>query len=190
MASSKANPGGGLRNRLLRDRGRLVLFRMPRPFRYTPTGLHDGCGESPETHLQTQTSQRNRVAKFHGRLGALLLLLIISVKAARWLGFNGSSVFLVGIAPSLLGPAGIFFMLLSRKRNLTRRCLFQTTLLVLAIALGLEFAQLLPRPGILAKVRYTFDWWDVVASVLSLCVASGVALITTETHPPDHHAGP
>jgi len=140
--------------------------------------------------LRSQPSERTRVAKFHGWLGALLLLLIIPVKAARWLGFDGSSAFLVDIAPSVLGPAGSLFLLLSSKGSLTRRFLLQTTLLMLVIAPGVEFAQLLPRPGILAKVRYTFDWWDVVASVLSLTVAYSVALITTAGNPPDRNAGP
>jgi len=140
--------------------------------------------------LRDETSERNRAAKFHGWLGAALLLLIIPVKAARWLGIGGSSDFLVGIAPSLLGPAGLLFLLLSAKARLTRRSVPRTTLLVLAIALGLEFAQLLPRPGILAKVRYTFDWWDVVASVLSACVAYIVALVTTEQRLPRRDAGP
>ncbi len=131
-----------------------------------------------------------RVAKFHGWLGALLLLLIIPVKAARGLGLNGSGAFLVSVAPSLLGPAGFLFLWLSSKGSLTRRSLLQTTLLILAMALALEFAQLLPRPGILAKVRYRFDRWDLVASVLSVCVACGVAAITIGRHGHNHHAGP
>ena len=140
--------------------------------------------------MRSQPSERTRVAKFHGWLGALLLLLIIPVKAARGLGLNGSGAFLVSVAPSLLGPAGFLFLWLSSKGSLTRRSLLQTTLLMLVLALGVEFIQLLPRPGILAKVRYTFDWWDVVASVLSLGVAYGVALITIGRHGHNHHAGP
>jgi hypothetical protein len=130
--------------------------------------------------LRNETPDRNQAAKFHGWLGALLLLLIIPVKTVRWLGLSSSNAFLVGIAPSLLGPAGLLFLVLSGKARLTRRALLRTTLLVLVIAVGLEFAQLLPRPGILAKVRYTFDWWDVLASVVSVCAAYVSALAAME----------
>ena len=143
-----------------------------------------------EAHLRNETSEQNRAAKLHGWLGALLLLLIIPVKAVRWLGLGSSSAFLVGIAPSLLGPAGLLFLLLSSNPRLTRRSLLRTASVVLVIAVGLEFAQLLPRPGILAKVRYTFDWWDVVASIVSVCAAYGVAFITTEKNPPGRDAEP
>jgi hypothetical protein len=143
-----------------------------------------------ETHLQNETSRRNKVAKWHGWLGASLLLLIIPVKAARWAGSGSRSTFLVGIAPSLLGPAGLLFLLLSGNARLTRRSLLRTALVVLVIALGLEFAQLCPRPGILVKIRYTFDWWDVVASIVSVCAACGVAFITTEKNPTRRDAEP
>ena len=140
--------------------------------------------------MRNETSEQNRAAKLHGWLGALLLLLIIPVKAARWLGLGSRSAFLVGIAPSLLGPAGLLFLLLSSNTRPTRRSLLRTVLVVLVIAVALEFAQLLPRPGILAKVRYTFDWWDVAASIVSVGAAYGVAFISTEKSPPGRDAEP
>jgi hypothetical protein len=111
------------------------------------------------------------------------------MKAARWLRFGDGNSFLIGIAPSLLGPAGLLFLMLSSKSCLTRRSVVHLSLLVLAIALGLEFAQLFPRPGILEKVRYTFDWSDVIASAFSVGVASLGVLVTTPRNPPQATSG-
>ncbi len=80
------------------------------------------------------------------------------------------------IAPSTLGPAGLLFLILSSSSSrLARFTLLQTTLLVGAIAMGLEFVQLVPRPGILAKVLYTFDWLDVVATLFGLTLGYAIA---------------
>ncbi|MEK7671503.1 MAG: hypothetical protein AAB344_04715 [Bacteroidota bacterium] len=96
--------------------------------------------------------------------------LLILTKAIRF-SDPGEESLLVGIAPSVFGPPGLLFLMLSNSGRLGKLSLFQLTLFVGAFALGLEFAQLLPRPGILAYVAYTFDWLDVLASVLSLLVA-------------------
>ena len=40
--------------------------------------------------------------------------------------------------------------------------------------MGLEFMQLIPRPGILAYVKYTFDPLDLAATFCSLLIAYGV----------------
>jgi hypothetical protein len=50
-----------------------------------------------------------------------------------------------------------------------------------AFAIGLEFVQLVPRPGILAVIHYTFDWLDVAATLMSVSVGYVVARILT--HP-------
>jgi hypothetical protein len=123
-----------------------------------------------ESDRQPNVSARRR----WGWVGTVLLLLIIPVKLIRWSDVASAS-FLVGIAPSLLGPAGLFFLLRSGGGRLGRTNLPATALITAAIALGLEFAQLLPRPGILARVHYTFDWLDVAASVVSLAAAVLVA---------------
>ncbi|MBM2840904.1 MAG: hypothetical protein HW412_1432 [Bacteroidetes bacterium] len=118
--------------------------------------------------------------RLFGWIGLICLLLIITVKAIRFVDEATSNTLLVGIAPSLLGPAGLFFLLLSSSGTLSRLTLLQVAVLVAVIALGLEFAQLLPRPGILAKVYYTFDWLDVLASLLSMCVGYLLAFIMTK----------
>ena len=70
--------------------------------------------------------------------------------------------------------------MLSTSGKLSRLTLPQVAALVAVIALGLEFAQLLPRPGVLAKVHYTFDWLDIFASLLSVYVSYLVAFNMTK----------
>jgi hypothetical protein len=111
---------------------------------------------------------------FFGWMGAICLLAIIPIKVVRWAG-GGVSSYIIGIAPSLLGPAGLLFLLLSGKGRLSKLALWQLTLIVATIALGLEFAQLIPRPGILAAIRYRFDWLDVGASLASVLIGYVVA---------------
>jgi len=93
----------------------------------------------------------------------------------------------VGIAPSLLGPAGFLFLILSSSGRLSRLPLVQITILVALIALGLEFAQLIPRPGILEYVRFTFDWLDVIASGVSAGMGYFVARILIRKNEKNHN---
>jgi hypothetical protein len=51
----------------------------------------------------------------------------------------------------------------------------QLGILVGVVSVGLELAQLLPRPGILERVHYTFDVLDLVATVVSVSIAALVA---------------
>ena len=106
-----------------------------------------------------------------GWIGLICLLLIIPVKVIRFADTGATYTMLVGIAPSLLGPAGLLFIILSSSGKLARLTLLEIAMLVAVVALGLEFAQVLPRPGILAKVHYTFDWFDIIASVVSISVS-------------------
>ena len=115
-----------------------------------------------------------------GWIGTILLFLIVAVKAFRWTVIPFVNTTFIGIAPSLLGPAGLLFLVLSGSGKLSRLTLLQTTLLVGAISLGLEFAQLLPGPGILGKVKYAFDWLDVAATFVSICAGYSVARLMTK----------
>lgn len=111
----------------------------------------------------------DRTKRIFGWIGLGFLLLIIPVKAVRWTDQSLISSTIVGIAPSALGPAGLLFLILSSSSpRLSRFTLLQTTLLVCAIAMGLEFIQLIPLPEILSKVHYTFDWFDVAVTLLSV----------------------
>lgn len=127
-------------------------------------------------HLKTASRKKNLKLNHYSRkhlfawIGSICLLLIIPVKAIRWVDTSVAKTF-IGIAPSVLGPAGLLFLIISSSGSLSRLILLQKTIIVAVIALGLEFAQLLPRPGIFAMVRYTFDYLDVIASLVSVSLA-------------------
>jgi len=121
-------------------------------------------------HLVSTAGGRQRVL---GYIGLVLLLLIIPVKLLRYGSAAGQGW--VGVAPSLLGPAGVLFLLPSSRGKLSQLTMMQMGTLVGAVAVGLELAQLLPRPGVLAIARYTFDVLDLVATVVSVSIATLVA---------------
>ena len=124
--------------------------------------------------LTARITQKTR--RVFGWIGSTALLLIIPVKAVRWIDYSPAVATMIGIAPSALGPAGLLFLILSSSNpKLTRLTLAHTTILAATIAIGVEFVQLLPRPGILASLHYTFDWLDVVATLLSVSVGYVVA---------------
>lgn len=112
-----------------------------------------------------------------GWMGSLCLFLIIPVKATRFFNEDMANSFLVGILPSILGPIGLLFLILSSPGKLSSLTLVQASLLVAFIATGLELTQLLHRPGILAAVHYTFDWFDIVASLISVFLGYIVGVI-------------
>jgi len=130
--------------------------------------------------VKPNTIVSDRTKRLFGWIGLGCLLLIIPVKAVRWTDLSLVSSTIVGIAPSALGPAGLLFLILSSSSpRLSRLTLLQTTLLVCAIAMGLEFIQLIPRPEILAKVHYTFDWFDVAVTLFSVSVGYLFARLLT-----------
>ena len=130
--------------------------------------------------MNAESDIKGSTKRLFGWIGLICLLLIIPVKAIRFMDETTANTLPVGIAPSLLGPAGLFFLMLSTSGKLSRLTLPQVAALVAVIALGLEFAQLLPRPGVLAKVHYTFDWLDIFASLLSVYVSYLVAFNMTK----------
>ena len=119
----------------------------------------------------------NRKQKLYGWLGSILLLLIIPIKVVRVTNISEFNKIIIGVGPSILGPAALIFYLQSSTGKLSKISLNQITAFVLLLSLALEFAQLLPRPGILEKVIYTFDWYDVCASILSICIGYSIAYI-------------
>ena len=130
--------------------------------------------------MKPNTIVSDRTKRLFGWIGLGCLLLIIPVKAVRWTDLSLVSSTIIGIAPSALGPAGLLFLILSSSSpRLSRLTLLQTTLLVCAIAMGLEFIQLIPRPEILAKVHYTFDWFDVAITLFSVSVGYLFARLLT-----------
>jgi uncharacterized membrane protein len=111
-------------------------------------------------------------------MGAGCLLAIIPIKLVRVAGIGGTLA--IAVAPSVLGPAGLLFLLLSSSGRLSKLNLLQRAVLVGALAVVLELVQLCPRPGFLRYVHYTFDYFDLIASVLSISAvyAVAVAMIT------------
>jgi hypothetical protein len=104
-------------------------------------------------------------------IGLICLMLIIPVKAMRFIHGPTADTLFFGIAPSMFGPAGLFFIIVSGSGRLARLTMVQAAIITAAVALGVEFAQLLPRPGLLRYVHYTFDWFDVLTSLLSVVVS-------------------
>jgi len=96
------------------------------------------------------------IKRLFGWLGLTILLLIIPIKMIRLLDQDIIGSILISVAPSILGPFGLLLLILSSSGKLSNLTLFQVTLIVLIIALILEFAQLLPRPGFLKYINYTF----------------------------------
>ena len=124
--------------------------------------------------------EKDRIKILFGWLGTIILLFIIPIKAFRFFEVSYLLQLIVGIAPSLLGPAGLLFLILSSKSKYLNLSIFQSSIVVFLIALGLEFAQLLPRPGFLKYIHYTFDWLDIGASLISIIIAYLVAKILTK----------
>jgi hypothetical protein len=121
--------------------------------------------------------EKDRVKILFNWLGTIILLLIIPIKIFRFFEISYLSQLIIGITPSLLGPAGLLFLILSSKSKHLNLSIIQSVILVLLIAIGLEFAQLLPRPGFLKYMHYTFDWLDIIASLISVIIAYLVAKI-------------
>ena len=121
-----------------------------------------------------------------GWIGTICLLLIIPIKTMRWMDESVTSSLIVGIAPSLLGPAGLLFLIISNVSKLSHQVLIRVTRIVAAIAFGVEIIQLIPRPGILAKVYYTFDWGDLIASGFSIGMAFLIAYLMLNENRKNH----
>jgi hypothetical protein len=118
--------------------------------------------------LPGDTQQKRRLK---GWIGTLCLLAIVVVKLMRYLNLPTLPPGVVGVVPSVLGPAGLLFLIRSGAGRLSRLSLLQTACLVGVISVALELAQLLPRPGILARVNYTFDGLDLGASLVSVAAS-------------------
>ncbi|OGB68189.1 MAG: hypothetical protein A2Y94_01560 [Caldithrix sp. RBG_13_44_9] len=78
--------------------------------------------------------------------------------------------------PSFFGSAGLFLILLADRGQFSSIKVYQALLMTLLISVLIECLQLIPRPGILAKIYYVYDLNDLVASfagvVFSFLVAA------------------
>jgi hypothetical protein len=125
------------------------------------------------TSMNLDVPHVSREREILGYIGAVLLLLIIPIKLLRFTSAAGSLV--IGVAPSVLGPSGLLFLLLSRPGWWPGRTLARATLVAAVISAGLELIQLVPRPGVLSHVRYTFDVLDLVATLAAVGVSAVIA---------------
>jgi hypothetical protein len=109
--------------------------------------------------------------RMYGWIGIACWLLILPVKVARRFDM-GISPEIIGVAPNLLGPAGLMLVILSNERRFARLTTIQAGLMAGIIALGLEFAQILPG----VRRIYRFDWLDVAATLCSLCAGALISV--------------
>lgn len=121
--------------------------------------------------------KHDRIKQVFGWLGASLLLLIIPIKIIRYTEMNYITKLIIDLSPSIFGPAGLLYFVLSACGKWSNRSLLLSTLLVSFTALGLEFVQLLPRPGFLKQLHYTFGWLDVISTIISLILACIIAKV-------------
>jgi hypothetical protein len=124
--------------------------------------------------MSSRTGASAASDRVFGWLGMVLLFGILPIKLFRFV-HHGAGNLVIGIAPSILGPAGLLFLLLSSSGRVSRWSLRQIALVVALVAVALELAQLIPRHGILARAHYTFDYGDLIASLASVAVAYIVA---------------
>ncbi len=102
-----------------------------------------------------------------GWVGSILWLLIIPLKLIRF--FHSSILQLLSNnLPSFLGSAGLFLLFLSSKGMVSKLTIYHALILTVCISILVECMQLIPRPGILAKVYYVFDVKDLAASMIGV----------------------
>jgi hypothetical protein len=124
----------------------------------------------------TKEVDSNKQKQLFALLGAVLLLLIIPIKIMRyfespvWQSISNNT-------PSFLGSAGLFLILLADRGRLANIKVYQAFLITLIISILIECLQLVPRPGILSKIYYVFDFNDLVASFAGVIFSFLVAAI-------------
>ena len=134
---------------------------------------------------QKLNTEKDRVKILFGWLGTLIFLLLILIKIFRFFEIGYISNLIIGIAPSLLGPAGLLFLILSSKSKYLNLSLIRLSIIISIVAIGLEFAQSVPRPGFLKYIHYTFDWLDIISSLISVIISYLVAKILIKIYTGD-----
>jgi len=101
--------------------------------------------------------------------------LIIPIKIIRYID-SPTIQTISNNTPSFFGSAGLFLILLADRGQFSSIKVYQALLMTLLISVLIECLQLIPRPGILAKIYYVYDLNDLVASfagvVFSFLVAA------------------
>ena len=122
------------------------------------------------------TISSQRAKKFFEYIGLTLWLLIIPIKLNRYFNLK---IFepLNNNLPSFLGAAGLFFILISGKGRLSNLRVAQGALIAISVSVLLEVIQLFPRPGILSYINYTFDFVDILFSLIGVGISYLIILI-------------
>jgi len=122
------------------------------------------------------TISSQRAKKFFEYIGLTLWLLIIPIKLNRYFDLRIFET-LNDNLPSFLGSAGLFLVLLSNKGKLSKLTVVQSVFIAIAISVLIELVQLLPRPGILSYINYTFDFVDILFSLIGVGISYLIILI-------------
>ena len=116
------------------------------------------------------TISSQKAKKVFEYIGLTLWLLIIPIKLNRY--FNlGILEALSNNLPSFLGSAGLLLVLLSSKGRLSKLTVVQSILIAITISVIIEFIQLIPRPEILSYINYTFDYLDILLSLIGVALS-------------------
>lgn len=110
-----------------------------------------------------------KAKKIFGYIGLILWLLIIPIKLNRYSNLRIIET-LIDNLPSFLGAAGLFLVLLSNKGKLSKLTVVKSAIIAIVISVLIELIQLLPRPGILSYVVYTFDYFDTLFSIIGVVI--------------------
>jgi len=122
------------------------------------------------------TISSQRAKKFFEYIGLTLWFLIIPIKLNRYFDLRIFET-LNDNLPSFLGSAGLFLVLLSNKGKLSKLTVVQSVFIAIAISVLIELVQLLPRPGILSYINYTFDFVDILFSLIGVGISYLIILI-------------
>lgn len=128
--------------------------------------------------IQPSSDARQRLKRMYGYIGAICWVLILPAKEARRLDLGIDPV-VFGIAPSFIGSAGLVLVILSSERRSPCLTIARGTLRAGTVALALELAQILP----FVRRIYTFDWFDVAATLCGLGAGALVAASMRRWYP-------
>ena len=116
------------------------------------------------------TISSQKAKKIFEYIGLTLLLLIIPIKLNRYFNLVILET-LNNNLPSFLGSAGLFLILLSNKGRFSKPTMIHSASIAIAVSVLIEFIQLIPRPGILSYVFYTFDMLDILFSIIGVVIS-------------------
>jgi len=122
------------------------------------------------------TISSQKAKKVFEYIGLILWLLIIPIKLNRYFNLKIFEA-LNNNLPSFLGAAGMFFILISGKGRLSNLRVAQSALIAISVSVLLEVIQLFPRPGILSYINYTFDFVDILFSLIGVGISYLIILI-------------